>query len=116
MAATPYKVALVCALGSPNGPRKMFSLTASDVAAAFWLFASGSNEMVLNGTQNVYIVDTILSSAGVDTTQSEFYIGGVSTGFKLQNATSLGTIYNRPLQLAPICVPAGLPLKVTQLA
>jgi hypothetical protein len=116
MAAAPYKISLVMALGSTNGPRKTISMTASDVAAAFWLFPSAANELALHGTQDVYLIDAILSAAGTDTTQSEIYIGGQSTGFKLQNATSVGTVYNRPLQLAPIRVPAGQALKVTQLA
>ena len=116
MAAAAYKVTMTVALGSPAGPRKSFSLTASDVAAASWLFPSGQSQMSLHGTQDVYIVDTILSAAGTDTTQSEFYIGGVSTGFLLQNATSLATTIVRPLANAPIRVPAGLMLQVIQRA
>lgn len=116
MAAAPYKVTLITAVGSPSGPRVPYSLTASDVAAAQWLFASGQGSNVLNGGQDVYIVDTILSAAGTDTTQSEFFIGGVSTGFKLQNATSLATTIGRPFQNAPLRVPAGLALQVNQLA
>jgi hypothetical protein len=63
----------------------------------------------------VYIVDAILSAAGTDTTQSEFYIGGESTGFKLQNATSIGTVVSRPFALAPMRVPGGSSLKVIQI-
>jgi len=114
MAAAAYKVSMIVALGSPQGQRKVISLTASDVNAAFWLHPSGASEIPLHGTQDVYIVDTILSAAGTDTTTSEFFIGGVSTGFKLLNATSTGTIYNRPLQLAPLRVPAGQAVKVIQ--
>jgi len=114
MAAAAYKVSMIAALGSPNGPKKVFSLTASDVAAAFWLHPSGASEIVLNGSQDVYIVDCILSAAGTDTTNSEFFINGQSTGFKLLNATSLGTIVARPLQIAPLRVPAGAMVKVTQ--
>lgn len=116
MAAAPYKVTMIAALGSPNGPRKIFSLTASDVAAANWLFANGIGPNTLNGSADVYIVDTILSAAGTDTTQSEFYINGVSTGFKLQNSTSLATTIVRPFQNAPLLVPRGATLNVTQVA
>jgi len=115
MVAAPYKITLVCALGSPNGPKKLYSLTASDVNAAFWLFPAGTSSNVLNGTQDVYIVDAILSAAGTDTTQSEVYIGGVSTGFKLLNATSLATTIVRPFPSSPLRVPAGLPVQFTQL-
>lgn len=115
MAAAAYKVTLIAALGSPSGPRKAYSLTASDVNAAFWLFPSGASSMTLHGTSDVWVVDTILSAAGTDTTQSEFYLGGVSTGFKLLNATSLATTIVRPFPSAPLRVPAGIPLQVTQL-
>lgn len=114
MAAAAYKVSMIAALGSPNGPRKIFSLTASDVNAAFWLHPSGASEIPLNGTQDVYIVDCIYSAAGTDTTTAEFFISGSSTGVKLLNATSLGTIVTRPFQIAPLRVPAGQALKVTQ--
>jgi hypothetical protein len=116
MAAAPYKVSMIAALGSPNGAKKIFSMTASDVAAAFWLHPSGASEIALNGMQNVYIVDCIYSAAGTDTTQAEFFIGGSSTGVKLQNATSTGAIVARPFQLAPLMIPAGQALKVVQLA
>lgn len=114
MAAAPYKVTLVAALGSPNGPRKYFSLTASDVNAAFWLHPSGASEIPLHGKYDVYLVDCILSAAGTDTSQSEFYISGSSTGFKLLNSTSTYNTVGRPFQSAPFVVPAGQALKVTQ--
>jgi len=116
MAAAAYKVTLIVALGSPNGPTKPFSLTASDVAAASWLFPSGQSTAVLNGKNDVYIIDAILSAAGTDTTQSEFFVGNISTGFLLLNATSLATTIQRPLQSAPIRVPAGTQFQVIQRA
>ena len=116
MAATPYKVTLILALGSPAGAKKMIPLTASDVAAAFWLFPSGSSEMVVNGSNDAYIVDTILSGAGVDTTQTEIFLSGSSTGVKLLNATSLTTAVSRPFQQAPLRIPAGSMIRFTQLA
>lgn len=116
MAAAAYKVTAIFALGSPSGPRKPISLTASDVAAAFWLFPSGQSSSVIHGSQDAYLVDTILSAAGTDTTQSEFFVGNISTGFKLLNATSLATTIGRPFQNAPLRIPAGTPLGVTQLA
>lgn len=115
MAAAPYKISAVFALGSPNGPRKMVALTASDVNAAFWLWPSGSSETVVHGQQDSYLVDTILSAAGTDTSQSEFYLNGAATGTKLLNATSLATTVGRPFQNAPLRIPAGAQLRVTQL-
>ena len=114
MTAAPYKVTMIAALGSPNGARKMFSLTASDVNAAFWLHPSGASELPLHAG-DVFIVDCIYSAAGTDTSQAEFYISGASTGVKLLNATSLGTIIGRPFQNAPLRVPGGQALKVIQL-
>jgi len=115
MVAAAYKVSLIAAIGSPNGARKIFSLTASDVNAAFWLHPSGASEIPLHGSMDTYIIDCILSAAGTDTSQAEFYIGGQSTGTKLQNATSTGAIVGRPFQAAPLRVPAGQALKVIQL-
>jgi len=115
MAAAAYKVSLIAALGSPAGPRKIFSLTASDVNGEFWLHPSGASEIPLHGTQDVYLLDAILSAAGTDTTQVEIFIGGASTGVKLLNATTVGTVVGRPLNTAPVRVPAGQALKVKQL-
>jgi len=117
MAAAAYKVTMTVALGGPNGPRKAISITASDVAAANWLFPSGSGVNVLDGRNDTWITDTVLSAAGTDTTQSEFFINGVSTGFLLLNATSLATaVGGRPFQQAPMRIPAGAQLQVTQRA
>lgn len=115
MAAAAFKVSLIAALGAPNGPTKTYSLTASDVNGEFWQFPSGDSSVVLNGRDDVYLIDAILSAAGTDCSQSEFFIGGNSTGFKLLHATSIATTQDRPLRFAPVRVPAGLQLKVKQL-
>lgn len=115
MAAAAYKVSLIVAKGSPTGPRRIFPLTASDVNAEFWLFPSGSSEVTLNGSEDVYIVDTIYSAAGTDTSQVEFYINGIVEGTKILNATSLATTIIRPLSQAPLKVPKGATFKAKQL-
>lgn len=115
MAAAAYKVSMIAAKGSPNGPRRVFPLTASDVNAEYWLFPSGSSEVTLNGSEDVYIVDVILSAAGTDTSQSEFYVNGLAEGTKILNATSLATTITRPLQQAPLRVPKGATVKIKQL-
>jgi len=115
MAAAAYKVSLIAAKGSPNGPRRIFPLTASDVNAEFWLFPSGSSEVTLNGSEDVYIVDTIYSAAGTDTTQVEFFINGVAEGTKILNATSLATTIVRPFAQSPLRVPRGATFKAKQL-
>lgn len=115
MAAAAYKVSVVVAAGSPNGPRRIFPVTASDVNGEYWLFPSGSSEIVLNGSNDVYVVDTIYSASGTDTTQVEFFINGMSEGTRILNATSTGTIVQRPLQSAPLRIPKGSTVKIKQL-
>ena len=115
MAAAPFKATAIIAAGSPKGPTKPFSLTVSDVNAAFYVWPSGQNFNVLSGDFDCYIVDLILSAAGTDTSQGEIFVGGVSTGFKILNATTLATTIVRPLPQAPIRVPKGQALQITQL-
>ena len=115
MGAVAYAVALTAAIGSPNGQRKIFNLTASDVANEYWLFPSGSSEMTLHGTSDVYIVDVnIAPASGTDTTHHTWYVNGAANGIKMKNATCLYTAINRPYQLAPLRIPAGQSIKVKQ--
>lgn len=114
MAAAAYKVSLIVALGSPNGPRKIFPVTASDVAAAYWLFPSGSADQIFHGMADAYIVDAIYSAAGTDTTNVSFFVQGTNTGTIIYNATSLATTITRPLNIAPFRVPAGQAFKAQQ--
>lgn len=115
MAAAPYKISLIASKGSPSGPKKIFPLTASDVNAEYWIFPSGSSEITLNGSEDVYIVDAIYSAAGTDTSTVEFFLNGMSEGTKILNATSLATTIVRPLQTAPFRIPRGATFKAKQL-
>jgi hypothetical protein len=115
MAATPFKISMVGALGNPAGPKKIFPLTVSDVNGEFCLFPSGASEVVLNGSNDVYITDMILSAAGVDTSQLEFFINGMAEGTKLLGATSIATTVARPFQMAPLRIPRGSMIKIKQL-
>lgn len=115
MAAAAFKISMIAALGSPNGARKIFPLTASDVNAEFALFPSGSSEVVLSGGADVYLVDMILSAAGTDTSQLELYVNGMAEGTKVLNATSIATTVQRPLNLAPLRIPRGATIKWKQL-
>lgn len=115
MVAAPFKVSLIAALGGPNGKRKVFTMTGSDVANEYLLFDSGSSEVTLN-KNDVYIVDMIYTAAGTDTTNDQLFIGGTTDGTKLFRATSTGTIVMRPLQSSPIRVPGGTSVKFKQLA
>jgi hypothetical protein len=116
MVAAPFKASMVVAKGSPNGPRKLFALTGSDVAAEYLLFPSGSSDVVLSGDSDVYIVDMVYSAAGTDTTNDQIFIGGTSDGTVLYRSTSLTTTVSRILQNAPVKVPKGQSIKFKQLA
>lgn len=115
MTAAPFKISMIAALGSPNGSRKIFPLTASDVNAEFALHPSGANEIVLSGSDDVFLTDMILSAAGTDTSQLELFVNGQAEGTKILNATSIGTIVSRPLQQAPVKIPRGAMIKWKQL-
>jgi hypothetical protein len=116
MVAAPFKASLLVAKGSVNGPRKIFSITGSDVAAEYLLFDSGSSEVTLSGDADVFIVDVIYSAAGTDTSNDQVFIGGVTDGTKIYRATSLATTIQRPYQIAPLKIPKGTSVKFKQLA
>jgi len=113
--ATPFKISMIAKKGS-NGQNKIFPLTCTDVANAFAIFPSGGSEVVLNGESDVFIVDMVLSAAGVDTTQLEFYVNGMAEGTILLDATSIATTVSRPFQSAPLRIPRGATIKIKQLA
>lgn len=119
MAAAPYKVTLalkqVNAAGQVTGS-KTLPMTASDVAAAFWLFPSGANNLPLSGSATTIIADIIYTAAGTDTTQVAVYMNGFDTGIRIYNATNLGTVINRQIASSPIVVPAGAVVQFVQLA
>jgi len=114
--ATAYTGTVIAALGTPNGARKMFYYTASDVAGEFWLAASGASELVLHGGQDVFIIDVVPSSSAGTTKNVEFFLSGSSTGIIQPLANLVGTIYQRPFTLAPLRVPAGTMFKIIQRA
>lgn len=115
MAAAPFKANMVVALGSQRGAPKFIPLTVSDVNGEFAIFPSGSSESILHGQKDVYIIDIVLSAAGTDTSQMEYFLNSISSGQKSLNATMLATAVNRPFQQAPFRVPAGAMIKIKQL-
>jgi len=115
VAAAAFTATLIAAAGSPNGERKSFPLTLSDVNAEYAIFPSGGSEIVLNGKYDVWLTDIIIITGGTDTNFLEIFINGVSTGTKLNNDSSLNTTQIRPLMQAPVKVPAGSMVKFKQL-
>jgi DNA-binding transcriptional LysR family regulator len=113
MAAAAYTVSLAV---DTSAGRRLLRLTASDVAAAFWLYPSGASELPLDPKGSAVIRDIIYSAAGTDTTQVAVYKNGVDTGIRLSNAANLGTVINRQVQGSPIAFAPGDIVKFTQLA
>jgi len=60
--ATPFSATAHFRLGSPNGPIKIVSLSASDVANEYYLWPSGSNTMTLSN-QPVYLTELLLNTS-----------------------------------------------------
>ena len=116
MAAVAFTADAVFALGSPNGQRKIVRLTFSDVAAAFGIWPSGANDVVVHGKYDSYLVDMNVVVGGTDTSTMEFFLNGISTGQKITNTSSLNSTGGRPFGLAPLRIPAGSMLRITQLA
>lgn len=114
--ATPYTGTVIAALGSPNGQRKMFYFTSSDVAGEYWLAPSGASDLTLHGAQDVYIIDVLPSSAAGTTKNIELFIAGASTGIYQPLANLVGTVFQRPFAIAPVRLPAGQQLKIVQRA
>lgn len=112
MAATPYKISLTY---RDSTGIKSQSLTATDVADAYWLFQSGGSEIPLSDKDCV-ITDILYTSAGVDTTQVALYVNGVDTGKRIFNSANLGTVYNRQIQNSPIGIKGAAVVKFKQLA
>jgi hypothetical protein len=116
MVAAPYKALLVFAFGSPtSGNRISYACTASDVAAASYVFQSGATDMVLPSVYgDAYLVDVQLSAAGTDTSTSDIYVGDRSTSYIVQNSANLASNLARQFLSAPMRIPPGARIKFTQ--
>lgn len=116
MAAAPYKVLLVFAQGSINGPRIQYNCTASDVAAAAFVFPDGGTDATLPPTP-CYLVDVVLSPAyGTDTTTSDIYANSKTTGYQITNSANQVGGLNRQYQVAPLGFQPGARIKFVQRA
>jgi hypothetical protein len=59
--ATPFTAVAHFRLGSPTGPLKIISLSATDVANEYYLFPSGNSTMTLSN-QPVYLTELLLNT------------------------------------------------------
>lgn len=98
-----------------SGAPKALRYTFSDVAAASGLNDAGQGSNVLNGNEDVWITDLILSAAGTDTTRTEWFVNGSSVT-SYQNANLIGTTVFRFLGTAPFYVPKGAQFNMIQRA
>lgn len=112
MAAAQYGTAIF-ALGSPNGPRKSVRFYASDAAGGV-TWPDGSTSTVLNGANDVYMVDFFTATAMSVVVTFTVFVGGVAEGTVIPTATNIGTTIGRQCQQAPVRIPRGASLLVLQ--
>lgn len=117
MAAVAYKATLVFAKGSPQSSnRTSYYCTASDIAAANYVFQDGNQDLVLPNIA-CYLVDVILTPAyGTDTTTSDVYANGKPTGDVVVNSANQSGTINRQFSVAPIGFLPGARIRFTQRA
>lgn len=114
--ATAYTGTIVLAKGSPNGPRESKYFTASDVAAAGYVFQDGNAFMTVPANAPYFLVDVVLSAAGADTTTSQIYVNGAPTPAVIVNVANVYTVLNRQIQSAPVGFQPGSSVKFYQQA
>jgi hypothetical protein len=90
-------------------------LTASDVAAQFYLAPSGASDHVLDGRQDTKIVQMLYSGTPATTTTAKVYMNGQDTGIVLVGAANApGAVNPQISPTKPLYVPAGSQLRFTQ--
>lgn len=113
MVATAYQVAL--SLKNSQGAITSISLSASDVAAASWLWTSGSSEMALS-SNDCWITDALVTSAATDCKTVTLFINGVNSSRIIYPNANLGTMFMRQVMQTPIFVPRGALVRFIQSA
>jgi hypothetical protein len=113
--ATATTLTLTFALGTPSGPKKMITSTCTDVTTNFVAFPDGSSYITLGGGKDAYLTDAMFGSATGDCTLAELFIGGTSTNIKLVKAAHGPASVGRPIQGAPVRIPAGASIGIKQL-
>ena len=110
--ATPYTVE--CMYQTRSGRIGQLHLTATDVAAAFFLAPSGASDIVLSG-EDAKIYRMLYSGTPATTTQCQVYINGANTGIVLQGAANAPAAVTPQISpSSPIYVPGGSQVKFIQ--
>lgn len=107
MAATPYKAILKFKCG--DGHSFQQACTVSDVNGEYFVFQDGQGDLTLPSTHGaVYLVDVVLSAAGVDTSKAAIWANGKDTGEVILGAANVGTNFSRQFMGSPVgFVPAA---------
>ena len=113
MAAVAYKVTVV--VENPQGSRKNFALTASDVNAAYWLGQDGDANIIFSNVSGGTIVDVIYTTTGTDTSQVAIYKNSKDTGDRIINASNGPTVLSRQMQSTRVTFNAGDKFRFQQL-
>jgi hypothetical protein len=113
MAAAAYKGTLVFRNGANTNS---VQITASDVAAAYYLMPDGQQFLVLAGSGVWTLTDVILTGTGTDTSKTEIFVNGKSSGEFILNAVNQSTTVTRQFASAPIKFYAGSQVSFIQRA
>lgn len=110
--ATPYTVE--CIYQKRNGQMGQLHLTASDVAAAFFLAPSGASDLVLS-SEDVKIVRMLYSGTPATTTTATVWINGANTGIVLVGAANTSAAVQPQISfITPVYLPGGSQVKFIQ--
>jgi hypothetical protein len=111
--ATPYTAVLKFVCG--DGSTFSTNITASDVAAAFWIFPSGAADFQLpSGRGVVALMDIIKDAAANGVVTALVYANDKNTGEVIQTAANLATNQARQLMGCPIRFASGARIRFTQ--
>jgi hypothetical protein len=111
--ATPYTAVLKFVCG--DGSTFSTNITATDVAAAFWIFPSGAADFQLPGNRgNVALVDIIKDAAANGVVLANVFANDKNTGEVIQTQANLATNMSRQLAGCPITFAAGSRIRFTQ--
>ena len=116
MGAAAFKATLIFAQGSLQGPRFSYYCTASDIAAATYIFQDGAADATLPQVA-CYLVDVILTPAyGTDTTTADIFANNKPTPNVIVNSANQGGTYSRQFQSSPMGFMPGARIKIIQRA
>lgn len=113
VAATPFTGVLKFA--GDNNSTFNYYVTVSDVVGAYWLYPDGQGQLQLPLDRGyIYLVDCILSAAGVDTKYAQIIANGKNSGESIAQAMNVATNQARQFQGSALKFKPGSVLRLTQ--